>query len=214
MSDDIRRRGLVADLGRRLAMRNLDELRVIDALLVRVEKGAAHYGPLDLSRPRDWQRERSEELLDALVYDVMGQLAARDRGDVQGDAQERLNPAQPTVGESIDRLRRAGWLERRKVDGAADLARQGRIDQTLRSNCDHLSSENASLSSQVEAMAMRIDSLAARLAAAGDVVKMARQLVSYEWEARLDNSKVSDDAKHDARELSYAIYEYDRTAKS
>jgi hypothetical protein len=79
MSDDIRRRGLVADLGRRLAMRNLDELRVIDALLVRVEKGAAHYGPLDLSRPRDWQRERSEELLDALVYDVMGQLAARDR---------------------------------------------------------------------------------------------------------------------------------------
>ncbi len=32
--------------------------------------------------------------------------------------------------------------------------------------------------------------------------------------ARLDDSKVSDEAKHDARELSYAVYEYDRTAKS
>ena len=29
-----------------------------------------------------------------------------------------------------------------------------------------------------------------------------------------DDSKVSDEAKHDARELSYAVYEYDRTAKS
>ena len=104
MSDDIRRRGLVADLGRRLAMRNLDELRVIDALLVRLEKGAAHYGPLDLSRPRDWQRERSEELLDALVYDAIGQLAERDRGERDLFAVQR------------DRAR------------AIDRARQGRID--------------------------------------------------------------------------------------
>ncbi len=36
----------------------------------------------------------------------------------------------------------------------------------------------------------------------------------WEWEARLDDSKVSDEAKHDARELSYAVYEYDRAAKS
>ena len=60
----------------------------------------------------------------------------------------------------------------------------------------------------------RIERLVARLAAAGDVVKMARQLVSYDWEARLDDSKTSDAAKHDARELSYAVYEYDRAAKS
>ena len=60
----------------------------------------------------------------------------------------------------------------------------------------------------------RIERLVARLAAAGDVVKMARQLVSYDWEARLDDSATSDAAKHDARELGYAVYEYDRTAKS
>jgi len=60
----------------------------------------------------------------------------------------------------------------------------------------------------------RIERLVARLAAAGDVVKMARQLVSYDWEARLDDSKTSDAAKHDARELSYAVYKYDRAAKS
>lgn len=60
----------------------------------------------------------------------------------------------------------------------------------------------------------RIERLVARLTAAGDVVKMARQLVSYDWEARLDDSKTSDAAKHDARELSYAVYEYDRAAKS
>lgn len=60
----------------------------------------------------------------------------------------------------------------------------------------------------------RIERLVARLAAAGHVVKMARQLVSYDWEARLDDSKTSDAAKHDSRELSYAVYEYDRTARS
>ncbi len=60
----------------------------------------------------------------------------------------------------------------------------------------------------------RIERLVARLAAAADVVKMARQLVSYDWEARLDDSATSDAVKHDARELSCAIYEYDRTAKS
>ena len=59
-----------------------------------------------------------------------------------------------------------------------------------------------------------MDEWIARAGEAERVVKMARQLVSYEWEARLDDSKVSDEAKHDARELSYAVYEYDRTAKS
>lgn len=44
-----------------------------------------------------------------------------------------------------------------------------RENEVLRSNCDHLSSENASLSSQVEAMAMRIESLAEELAKPEDV---------------------------------------------
>lgn len=30
----------------------------------------------------------------------------------------------------------------------------------------------------------------------------------------MTDSKTSDAAKHDSRELSYAVYEYDRTARS
>lgn len=78
MTDDTQRRGLVADLTRRLALANHDELRVVCAILLRLELGRERYGLLDLSRPRDWRKERREELLDALVYDVAEQLAADD----------------------------------------------------------------------------------------------------------------------------------------
>jgi SMC interacting uncharacterized protein involved in chromosome segregation len=44
-----------------------------------------------------------------------------------------------------------------------------RENEVLRANCDHLSSENASLSRQVESMAMRIESLAEELAKPEDV---------------------------------------------
>lgn len=138
-----------------------------------------------------------------------------------------------------------------------------RENETLRSNCDHLSSENASLASQVESMAMRIESLAEELAKpeevrlrevvdaldgravifdglgarvghmldemdewieragaaerrlkkAEEVVMLARQLTSYAWEDRLEDCKVSDEAKHDSRELSIAIWLYDQETK-
>jgi hypothetical protein len=104
---DIRRRGLVADIGRRLALRNLDELRVIDALLVRIEKGAEYYGPLDLAQPRDWRRERSEELLDAMVYDVMDHLARRDRERAAAELSQRTH---------IDPASAAAMLELRDID--------------------------------------------------------------------------------------------------
>ena len=60
-----------------------------------------------------------------------------------------------------------GSMECRAV--AQAVAPWRRENETLRSNCDHLSSENASLSSQVEAMAMRIESLAEELAKPEDV---------------------------------------------
>ena len=96
MSDHDRLRGMLADLGRRLAMRNLDELRVLDAVLMRLELGAERYGPLDLTKPRDWRRERGEELLDAMIYDVAGELAARDRAIAELHELARLEmfPAQ------------------------------------------------------------------------------------------------------------------------
>ncbi len=60
-----------------------------------------------------------------------------------------------------------GGMECRAV--AQAVAPWRRENETLRSNCDHLSSENASLSSQVEAMAMRIESLAEELAKPEDM---------------------------------------------
>ena len=107
---DARRRGLIADLGRRLALRNLDALRVIEALLVRLEKGAEYYGPLDLAQPRDWRRERSEELLDAMIYDVMDHLAGRDR--------ERA--ADLASRGRIDHASAAAMLELRDISPADD----------------------------------------------------------------------------------------------
>ena len=60
-----------------------------------------------------------------------------------------------------------GGMECRAV--AQAVAPWRRENETLRSNCDHLSSENASLASQVESMAMRIESLAEELAKPEDV---------------------------------------------
>jgi hypothetical protein len=70
--------GLRRDVGRRLGFANADELRVVDRVLQRLELGRERYGHLDLSRPRNWRKERFEERLDALVYDVAEELAAED----------------------------------------------------------------------------------------------------------------------------------------
>lgn len=66
-------RSRVDALGRciagRLALCSEDELRVVDDLLGRLERGRDTYGYLDLSRDdRDWQREEHEEQLDAMLY--------------------------------------------------------------------------------------------------------------------------------------------------
>ena len=53
------------------------------------------------------------------------------------------------------------WEERNR-----ELVRENEV---LRSNCDHLSSENASLARQAESMAMRIESLADELAKPEDM---------------------------------------------
>ena len=77
--DDHERRGLIADITRRLALASHDELRVLDRLLVRLELGRERYGALDLRRPRACRRELGEELLDAVIYDTIDQVVADDR---------------------------------------------------------------------------------------------------------------------------------------
>ena len=60
-----------------------------------------------------------------------------------------------------------GGLECRAV--AQAVAPLRRENEVLRSNSDHLSSENAALSRQVDSMAMRIETLAEELAKPEDV---------------------------------------------
>ncbi len=66
-ADDLRAGAMRRDLGRRLALGNLDELRVVDRVLQRLEIGRERYGHLDLSKPRNWRKERLEDALNELV---------------------------------------------------------------------------------------------------------------------------------------------------
>ena len=52
-----------------------------------------------------------------------------------------------------------------------------------------------------------------RLKKAEEVVMLARQLTAYAWEDRLEDCKVSDDAKQDSSELSTAVWLYDQETK-
>lgn len=77
MSED-QRQALARDIARRLQLASLDEVRVLDRLLVRIELGRERYGRLDLAKPRDWRRELGDELLDAVVYDTFEQVRQAD----------------------------------------------------------------------------------------------------------------------------------------
>jgi hypothetical protein len=70
--------GLKRSVIARLGACNLDELRVVDQLLVRLELGRDRYGHLDLAQRRDWARERAEEAADYAVYDACLLLSQRD----------------------------------------------------------------------------------------------------------------------------------------
>jgi hypothetical protein len=85
---DIQRQALARGLALRLHRCSLDEARVVDRVLARLEIGRERYGELDLAKPRDWRRERFEERLDALVYDVCEELAAEDT--VNNDSNPRV----------------------------------------------------------------------------------------------------------------------------
>jgi hypothetical protein len=79
MTSSDRADALRRTMGPRLELCNLDELRVLDVELGRLEKGRHDYGHLDLSKARDWDKEEAEELLDARIYRACAVLAERDR---------------------------------------------------------------------------------------------------------------------------------------
>lgn len=65
--------GVVAELGQ-------DERRVLLLLAHRLLEGQRCYGRLDLANdPRDWRRERAQELADVLVYGAFEELKGTTR---------------------------------------------------------------------------------------------------------------------------------------
>lgn len=72
----------------------------------------------------------------------------------------------------------------------------------------------ATLRAEVARLTDEVERLMSQLKSAEEVVTQARQLVAYSWEDRLDDSRVSDDAKQDARELEIAVWHYDQRIKT
>lgn len=76
--DHTRRDALQRTIAARLLLCNVDELRVLDVLLGRLELGRDRYGFLDLEKARDWEREEAEEHADAAVYRACKVLVDRE----------------------------------------------------------------------------------------------------------------------------------------
>ena len=184
-----------------LSSENASLSRQVESMAMRIESLAE-----ELAKPEDVRLREVVDALDgrAVIFDGLGARVTHLLDEMDewiaraGDAERRLEDADAKLTAVRVALTEAGvpevepYPKENVTDHERSLRTGGRV---------------------IGAVA-RIECLVARLAAAGDVVKMARQLVSYDWEARLDDSETSDAAKHDSRELSYAIYEYDRTAKS
>ena len=77
-AEELRAAALRRNMCGRFELCSLDELRVMDLQLVRLELGREQYGRLDLSRRRDWVKEEAEEHVDAAFYRACAVLIARD----------------------------------------------------------------------------------------------------------------------------------------
>lgn len=74
---DVGDHALAAELAHYLQPYTDDELEVLGYVAARLDLGRTRYGPLRVSGDaRDWQRERMEEMADALVYAACKEIAA------------------------------------------------------------------------------------------------------------------------------------------
>ena len=184
-----------------LSSENAGLAQQIESMAMRIESLAE-----ELGKPEEVKLREVVDALDgrAVIFDGLGARVGH------------------LLDEMDEWITRAGETERRLEDADAKLTAvrvaltEAGVPELEPYPEEDVSDREKSLRAggRVIGAVARIERMVARLAAADDVVKMARELVSYDWEARLDDSATSDAAKHDARELSYAIYEYDRTAKS
>jgi hypothetical protein len=69
---------LVLAINGRLAGMSVDELRVMNQVASRLERGRVSYGSLDIAGDRrDWLLELDQELVDAVVYAAIDHLKHR-----------------------------------------------------------------------------------------------------------------------------------------
>lgn len=108
---EVRAAAMRRDLARFHAILNLDELRILDRVQQRLVIGLERYGHLDLSKPRNWRKERFEERLDALVYDVAEELAAEDaeRAELHEAAHREMLTSKPIAAPAVIGQRLAEW---------------------------------------------------------------------------------------------------------
>lgn len=95
-----RAEALAANIALRLGLCSLDELRVIDVTLSRLELGRDQYGPLDLAHgSRDWRREEAEEHVDANFYRACHRIARQDeeREQLRCEAADEMSKADPVL---------------------------------------------------------------------------------------------------------------------
>ncbi|MGN6107087.1 MAG: hypothetical protein ACTHU0_18415 [Kofleriaceae bacterium] len=93
---------LLVELARRLALANRDERRVIDAILGRLELGRSLYGHLDLSKPRDWEREAAEEVIDERFYRACDLIQRQDRERAAAAAAEQKAAEQKAAEQKAE----------------------------------------------------------------------------------------------------------------
>jgi hypothetical protein len=78
MGDSTRRDALARDISRRMLLCNFDELRLLDQLLIGIERDRERYGALDLTKSRDWDRDEAEALIDARICRAAATLVEHD----------------------------------------------------------------------------------------------------------------------------------------
>lgn len=81
MSDEIQRQALARDIARRLQLASLDEVRVVDRVLLRLEQTRRLRAQQDFSEFQSWlrERERDDSEVDALISVLAARLAQEDR---------------------------------------------------------------------------------------------------------------------------------------
>lgn len=86
---------LVRSIAARLMAAEHDVARIVDRILIRLERGRAENGDLEIATDRrDWREERAQEFEDALVYTVIEELRRLDSIRARIEAAPEMTPAQ------------------------------------------------------------------------------------------------------------------------